>query len=68
MYAWIMIGVLRYRPTVRIAITTMVLAPITTILHSIGALWGILSTPDTFEVTDKIDESNRSEESNAEQN
>jgi len=68
MYVWIMIGVLRYRPTARIAVATMVLAPITTILHSIGALWGVLSTPDTFEVTDKIDESSRSEESNAEQN
>ena len=64
MFVWIVIGVLRYRPTTRIAVATIALAPFTTVLHSIGALWGIISVPDTFEVTDKVDEDSESRGSN----
>ena len=63
MFVWIVIGILRYRPPKRIAVATVVLAPFTTVLHSIGALWGIISVPDTFEVTDKVDEDGESRES-----
>jgi hypothetical protein len=67
MFVWIVIGILRYRPTARLAVATVVLAPFTTVLHSIGALWGIISVPDTFEVTAKVDENSKSDKSNAEQ-
>jgi hypothetical protein len=56
MYMWIIIGILRYRPSIPIVIAVLILAPLTTILHSIGALWGLITPPDTFEVTEKVKE------------
>jgi hypothetical protein len=56
MYVWICIGLLRYRPGPLVALAVLVLAPVTTVLHSVGALWGLVSQPDTFEVTAKVDE------------
>ncbi|MEF8856825.1 MAG: glycosyltransferase family 2 protein [Haloplanus sp.] len=57
MYVWICIGLWRYRPSLPVAIAVVLLAPITTVLHSVGALWGLVSQPETFEVTKKVDES-----------
>jgi hypothetical protein len=56
MYVWIGIGVYRYRPSLPVAVAVVVLAPVTTVLHSVGALWGLVSQPDTFDVTNKVDE------------
>lgn len=56
MYVWICIGIRRYRPSLPVAVAVLLLAPITTVLHSVGALWGLVSQPDTFEVTSKVDE------------
>lgn len=56
MYLWICIGIWRYRPAPRTVVSVLLLAPFTTVLHSLGALWGIVSTPETFEVTEKVDE------------
>lgn len=63
MYVWIVIGLLRYRPSIPIAIAVLILAPLTTVLHSIGALWGVVSPPDTFEVTAKVDDNPLEDES-----
>lgn len=54
MFVWIGLGVIRYRPHPFVGIAVIVLAPITTVLHSIGALWGLISQPDTFKVTTKV--------------
>ncbi|MEF8894608.1 glycosyltransferase [Halodesulfurarchaeum sp.] len=62
MYIWIIIGLLRYRPSIPIAIAVLILAPLTTILHSFGALWGIISPPDTFEITAKVDDNSQEDE------
>ncbi|WP_254841005.1 glycosyltransferase [Natronomonas marina] len=62
MYVWIVIGLLRYRPPAKIAVAVVVLAPLTTVLHSLGALWGLVSTPDTFEVTAKVDDESQFDE------
>jgi hypothetical protein len=56
MYVWIGIGVYRYRPSLPVAVAVVVLAPVTTVLHSVGALWGLVSQPGTFDVTNKVDE------------
>lgn len=56
LFVWILIGVRVYDPPLRIAIPAVLLAPITTVLHSTGALWGLISPPDTFEVTTKVHE------------
>jgi cellulose synthase/poly-beta-1,6-N-acetylglucosamine synthase-like glycosyltransferase len=61
MYVWICIGIRRYRPSLPVAVAVLLLAPITTVLHSVGALWGLVSQPDTFEVTNKVDESEAAE-------
>jgi hypothetical protein len=63
LYVWIVIGILRYRPSIPIAIAVLILAPLTTILHSLGALWGIISPPDTFEVTAKVDDNSQEDKS-----
>lgn len=57
MFVWIGIGIRRYRPSLPVAVAVLLLAPITTVLHSVGALWGLVSQPDTFEVTNKVAES-----------
>jgi hypothetical protein len=56
MYVWIGIGVWRYRPSIPVALAVLLLAPVTTVIHSVGALWGLVSPPDDFEVTKKVDE------------
>jgi hypothetical protein len=56
MYVWIGIGIYRYRPPRPVAVAVVVLAPITTVLHSVGALWGLMSQPDSFDVTTKVEE------------
>lgn len=56
MFVWIGIGIARYRLSLPRAVLVLVLSPFTTFLHSIGALWGIVSTPDSFEVTEKVTE------------
>jgi hypothetical protein len=57
LYVWILIGLPVHPQPRRIAASTLVLAPLTTILHSVGALWGLVSPPATFEVRDKAAES-----------
>jgi hypothetical protein len=54
MYVWIVLGLLVHRQSLPLTVATLVLAPVTTVLHSIGALWGLVSPPDTFEVTEKV--------------
>jgi hypothetical protein len=56
MYVWIGVGIYRYRPPALTTLAVVVLAPVTTVLHSVGALWGLVSPPTTFEVTKKADE------------
>jgi hypothetical protein len=56
MYIWILVGIYRYRPSLPFAIAVLVLAPVTTMLHSVGALWGLIDPPDTFDVTAKATE------------
>lgn len=53
---WVVLGVYLHRPKRRIAVLCLLLAPITTVLHSAGALWGLVSPPETFEVTQKVDQ------------
>jgi hypothetical protein len=53
MYVWIGIGIRRYRPGLVTAVAVLVLAPVTTVLHSVGAFWGLVSPPTAFEVTEK---------------
>lgn len=57
LYVWILIGLRVHPQPPHIAVATLLLAPVTTVLHSMGALWGLVSPPDTFEVTDKATES-----------
>ena len=61
MYVWITTGLLSYRPSRWIVLAVLISAPITTILHSVGALWGLVSPPDTFEVTAKVDDNQENE-------
>lgn len=56
MYIWVAIGIYRYRPSLPIAVAVLLLAPLTTVLHSVGALWGLIDPPDTFDVTAKATE------------
>lgn len=56
LFLWVAIGVYVHRPRRWISVLCFLLAPITTVLHSAGALWGILSPPETFEVTTKIEQ------------
>ncbi|TKX43686.1 hypothetical protein EXE50_09520 [Halorubrum sp. ARQ200] len=55
-FVWVGIGIWQVRPTPAIAGLSLVLAPVTSILHSVGALWGLISPPDSFDVTTKADE------------
>jgi hypothetical protein len=48
------LGLLVHRQSLPLTVATLVLAPVTTVLHSIGALWGLVSPPETFEVTEKV--------------
>ena len=54
MYVWIVIGLRVHPQPRRIVVATLVLAPATTVLHSVGALWGLVSQPSTFQVTEKV--------------
>lgn len=54
LYVWILIGLRIHPQPARIAVVTLLLAPVTTVLHSVGALWGVISPPDTFQVTEKV--------------
>ena len=54
---WVVIGLRRYDPSIPTAIAVLVLSPVTTVLHSAGAMWGLVSPPTTFEVTRKVEES-----------
>lgn len=56
MYLWVSIGLWRYRPSLPTAVVVLLLAPFTTVLHSLGAMWGLVSQPSTFEVTEKVDD------------
>ena len=53
---WVLIGIAVRRPIRHVAVLSLLLSPITTVLHSVGAIWGLLSPPKTFEVTQKVDE------------
>ena len=53
---WVLLGIALRRPSRKVAVLCLFLAPITTVLHSVGALWGVLSPPTTFEVTEKVEE------------
>ena len=53
---WVVLGVYFHRPRRWIAVSCLLLAPITTVLHSAGALWGLVSPPETFEVTAKVEQ------------
>lgn len=55
-FVWVGIGIWQVRPTPAIAVLSLVLAPVTSVLHSVGALWGLISPPDSFDVTAKADE------------
>lgn len=55
-FVWVGIGIWQVRPTPAIAGLSLVLAPVTSVLHSVGALWGLVSPPDSFDVTTKADE------------
>jgi hypothetical protein len=55
-FLWVAVGVRQVRPTARVAVLSLVLAPITSVLHSVGALWGLVSPPGSFDVTEKADE------------
>jgi hypothetical protein len=57
LFVWISIGLKSHPQSPRLTVATVILAPFTTILHSVGALWGLLSQPGTFEVTEKVTES-----------
>ncbi|WP_236639596.1 glycosyltransferase [Salinigranum halophilum] len=55
-FIWVGIGIWQVRPAPAIAGLSLVLAPATSVLHSVGALWGLVSPPDSFDVTAKVDE------------
>jgi len=56
LYVWVGIGLLIYRPSLRVSVAVLLLAPVTSVLHSVGATWGLFSHPGEFEVTEKADE------------
>jgi hypothetical protein len=56
LFVWISIGLKSHPQSPRTTVATVLLAPFTTILHSVGALWGLVSQPNTFEVTEKVSE------------
>ncbi|MFC7230134.1 glycosyltransferase family 2 protein (plasmid) [Salinirubellus salinus] len=60
-FLWVAVGVRQVRPTARVAVLSLVLAPMTSVLHSVGALWGLVSPPDSFDVTEKADETSDQE-------
>lgn len=60
MYVWIVLGIVHQDASAPMAVLALVLAPITTVVHSVGACWGLLSTPETFDVTEKVVESDPS--------
>lgn len=65
MFVWITIGIVKYGLSPLLGLLVLVASPITTFLHSVGALWGVVSTPETFEVTEKVPETAQDEPTTA---
>jgi len=53
LYAWSLVGWWVHRESLRVGALLLVLTPAVTVLHSLGALYGVVSAPSTFVVTEK---------------
>lgn len=54
LYLWVLLGIVFYKPRLHIAVGVLLLVPVLTVLHSLGATWGFLSSPTSFDVTEKV--------------
>ncbi len=52
---WILLGVRYHDESLPIAVLSVVLLPLVSVLHSVGAFVGLLVPPRTFSVTEKVD-------------
>ena len=54
LYVWALLGVLYARDSVGTGLGLLVLTPLVAILHSLGALWGLVSPVEEFKSTTKV--------------
>ena len=54
LFVYMLFGMLAYRKHPLLWPVFLVLTPIAVVLHSIGALWGVVSPVENFEVTEKV--------------
>lgn len=65
LYLWALLGVAYTRDSVLTSITLFVLTPLIAVLHSIGALFGLIAPVSEFNATTKIDQNGVSTEDSA---
>jgi hypothetical protein len=54
LYAWSLVGWWSHRESIPVGALLLALTPLVTVLHSAGALYGLVSSPSDFVVTEKV--------------
>ena len=54
LFVYMFFGVIAYRKHPLLWLVFSILTPLAVVLHSVGALWDVVSPAETFEVTEKV--------------